>query len=318
MRPAALPSLLAASVLVTMFTRPASADCSPSRPCVDAEPMWLSPSAKRLLVVSDAASLEAGKLELGLTGAFRYRPAVLTVPAPNENGRDINLLRLSTDASLTGRLGVGNRLELTLLLPAGLDQRGAGIKGVTSQSAPAIPVASLHDPRVGFGYALPFRSPRFGAKLRFEAKLPLGSAEALAGERSFVASPGLALDSQLGGFFLGAELGARLRRPTELFGLRLGSQGLLAVGAGYEIERIGLSLAAELYLLPSLIPSGPVSYVAAEWLSSLRFAPRGLPALSFGIGGGSGLPLSGDAGGSSVAFGVPSFRGLAFVRFTPS
>lgn len=318
MRSAALLLPIALSALLTTLAPPASANCnSPSSPCVDAEPLWLSPSAKRLLLVSDAAALTGGKFEVGLTAAFRYRPAVLTVPSPNESGRDINLLRLSTDASLAARLGLGNRLELTLLVPAGLDQQGAGIKGVTSQSAPDIPLTSLHDPRLGFGYSLPLHSAALGAKLRFETKLPLGAAVALAGERSFVASPSFALDSKLGGFFFGAELGARLRRPTEFFGLRLGSQALLAVGAGYELERLGLSFAAEAYLLPSLIPSGKVSYLASEWLSSLRFAPHGIPALSVGVGGGSGLPLSGNAAGSSFAFGVPSMRFVAFARLTP-
>jgi hypothetical protein len=317
-RPAALFLLMASSAVFASLAEPASADCSsPGSPCVDAEQLWLSPSAKRLLLVSDARAPAAGQLELGLDFGFRYRPAVLTVPAPNENGRDINLVHLALDAALAARLGLGSRLELTLFAPAGLDQQGAGFKGVTSQSAPAIPAASLRDPRLGFGYSLPLPSRRFGAKIRFEAKLPLGSSEALAGERSVVMSPSFAAFTKLGGFFGGAELGARLRRPSELFGLRMGSQAVLAVGAGYELERPRLTFAAELYLLPSLIASGGVRYLPAEWLTSVRFTPRALPALSFGVGGGSGLPLSGDTGAASFAFGVPAFRALAFVRLSP-
>src|SRR6185369_7709215 len=119
-------------------------------------------------------------------------------------------------------------------------------KGVTDQSAPEIARSSLHDPRVGFGFSLPSRTPAISAKLRFEAQLPLGNSEALSGEPSAVASPSLALASKLGGFFAGLELGARLRRPTELFGVRVGSQALLAAGVGYEIIRLRLSLSAEL------------------------------------------------------------------------
>ena len=318
MRPAALFLLIASSALFTAFAETASADCSaPGSPCVDAEPLWLSPSAKRLLLVSDAQPPAAGQAELGLDFGFRYRPAVLTVPSPNAAGRDVNLIRFSADAALAARLGLGNLLELTLFVPAGLDQQGAGFKGVTAQSAPGIPVTSLHDPRLGFGYSLPLRSPRFGAKLRFETKLPLGNAEALAGERSVVASPSVALRAKLGGFFGGAELGARLRRPTEFFGLRIGSQALFVAGVGYELERPRLSFAAELYLLPSLIDSGRFRYLPAEWLASARFAPRALPALSFGVGGGSGLPLSESAGDASFAFGVPAFRFVGFVRLAP-
>jgi hypothetical protein len=280
--------------------------------------MWLSPSAGRLSLSSDTAATPAGKLGLGLSLLLRLQPAVLTVPAPNQYGRDVNVVRYANDAALGGRVGIGNRLELTLLLPAGLYQRGAGIKGVTDQSAPGIAKSTLHDPRVGFGYALASRTPVFGIKLRFEAKLPLGNREALSGEPSAVASPSVALSSRLGGFFAGAELGARLRRPSSVFGVRVGSQAAVSLGAGYELPRLRLALAGELYFLPSLIDSGRARYLPAEWLATLRWAPRRLGRFAFGIGGGGGLPLSSEQGGSSLAFGVPSFRGLAFVRVAPS
>jgi hypothetical protein len=176
----------------------------------------------------------------------------------------------------------------------------------------------LHDPRIGFGYSLNTSSPRFGAKLRFEAKLPLGDAEAFAGERSFVASPSLALSTKLGHAFGGLELGARLRRPSDFFGLRVGSQALIAAGAGYELAGPRLSFALELYLLPSLIDSGGYGYLPAEWLCSTRFAPRLLGNISLGAAGGTGLPLSAGVGGAHLGFGLPSFRGFLFVRLTPN
>ena len=215
----------------------------------------------------------AGTLALGTSFTYRLRPAVLNVPAPNQDGRDVNLIKDALSWSLTARLGIGNRLELTALA-AGLSQRGAGIKGVTSQAAPAIDSPALQDPRVGFGYSLNTSGRHLGVKLRFEAKLPLGNAEAFAGERSFVASPSIALSTKLGGRFGGVELGARLRRPSNLFGLRVGSQALLAAGGGYQLARPRLSFALELYVLPSLIDSGSYGYLPAEWLLTTRFAPR--------------------------------------------
>jgi hypothetical protein len=303
--------------------------------------MWLSASAGRLLLTSDTSAAPAGKLGVGLTLLHRVHPAVLTVPSPNQYGRDVNVLKHASDVTLGGRLGIGNRLELTLLLPAGLYQRGAGIKGVTDQSAPGIAQTTVHDPRVGFGYSFVPPSRAIGAKLRFEAKLPLGNREALSGEPSVVASPSVALSASRGGFFAGAErdgslaadphseergrtpqpraqLGARLRRPTSLFGVRVGSQASISLGAGYELAGPRLALAGELYLLPSLIDSGAARYLPSEWLVSVRWAPRRLAPISLGLGGGGGLPLSGEAGGSSLAFGVPSFRGLVFVRAAAS
>ena len=317
MRRAALLSLIASSAVSLTALRPAFADCGTTRsPCVDAEPLWQSPAAVRLTTVSDTAAPAPGKLALGSSLTFRLRPAVLNVPAPNEEGRDVNLVEAALGLTLAARVGIGDRLELTALA-AGLSQRGAGIKGVTSQSAPGIASPTLEDPRLGFGYSWPTRTHRFGAKLRFEAKLPLGNANAFAGERSFVASPSLALSTNLGHLFGGLELGARLRRPSDLFGLRVGSQALLAAGGGYELAGPRLSFALELYVLPSLIDSGSYGYVPAEWLASTRLAPRLFGKVSLGLAAGGGLPLSTGIGAARLGFGLPSFRGLLFVRLTP-
>lgn len=299
-------------VLALATPRLALATCTATSPCVDAEPLWLPPSPGPLPFVSDTAPTPTKAWTLGLSALFRLHPAVLTVPAPSRAGRDVNVIRHATDASLGGSVGIGDRLELTWVLPAGLYQRGAGIKGVTHQSAAAIATTALHDPRVGFGYALPWPSSVLSAKLRFEAKLPLGNEQALSGEPSAVASPSVALAARSRGFFAGAELGARLRRPSSLFGVRVGGQLLVAGGAGYELLQRRLSLSLQAYLLPSLIDTGPRRYLPAEWLASVRWAPG---ALSFGVAGGGGLPVSGDAGGSSLAFGVPSFRALMFAHY---
>jgi len=278
--------------------------------------MWQSPAAVRLSVVSDTAAPALGKLALGTSWTFRLRPAALNVPAPNQDGRDVNLIKDALSWSLAARFGIGRGMELTALA-AGLSQRGAGIKGVTSQSAPQIDSPAWQDPRIGFGYGLK-TAASWAAKIRFEAKLPLGNAEVLAGEGSLVASPSIALAARHGGWFAGAELGARLRRPSDFFGLRIGSQALLAAGGGYELAGPRLSFALELYLLPSLIDTGRDPYLPAEWLVSTRWAPRALDTFSVGLAGGGGLPLSAAVGGASLGFGVPSFRGSLFVRLTPS
>jgi hypothetical protein len=212
---------------------------------------------------------------------------------------------------------MGRGLELTLVLPAGLYQRGAGIKGVTHQSAPAIAQQSLRDPRIGFGFALPTLARRLASKLRFELKLPLGNSDALSGEAGAVASPSLALSARTHGFVVGAELGARLRRPALLYGSRIGSQALLALGLGYELHGPPLTFAVEAYALPSLIRPSTTRYLPAEWLASVSLRPRPWPRWAFGLGGGSGLALSSNTGSPAFGFGVPAFRGLLFARFAP-
>lgn len=320
MRRAARFLVTSASALLPILALPraAAAECTtPTGSCVDAEPLWLTPSSRRFTLLSDAPVAPSLKLAASGTFTFRWRPGVLNAPAPNREGRDVNVVSSATDLSLGLRFGIGQGMELTLALPAGLYQRGAGIKGITYQSAPAIPEQGLHDPRLGFGFALPLRSNWLSAKLRFELKLPLGSEQSLAGEQSFVSSPSLVGIARGGGFFGGAELGVRLRQPSEFYGSRVGSQASVALGAGYELPRPRLALSVEAYALPSLIAQSATSYLPAEWLATLQLTPESQSWPSFGLGGGGGLPFSVASGESFNAFGVPAFRLLAFARFTP-
>lgn len=280
--------------------------------------MWLTPSAGPFAFVSQTSAVRLGQLAASSSLSFRLKPAMLDVPAPNADGRQISLIRQATDLWFGARGGIGQGMELTLSLAAGLYQRGAGIKGVTHQSAPPIAAQSVHDPRVGFGYALPLVSPRFGAKLRLEVKLPLGNRSALAGEEGLVVSPTCAARTTIGGWFAGAELGVRLRRPQLFFGTRVGSQAMVAAGTGYAFEHPRLTFSAELYALPSLIASGATRYVPAEWLASARFSPGRWSKLTFGLGGGSGLPWSETQGNAHFGFGVPQLRALSFVSWTPA
>lgn len=313
-----LLGMAAACAIATGATQPALASCSQA-PCVDAEPMWLPPASTRFTLLSDAAAAPASKLAAGATFGFRLHPAVLSVPAPNQDGRDVNLLRYAVDATLGLRWGLGKGLELTVVAPAGLYQRGSGIKGITSQNAPALPAQSLHDPRLGFGYAFETGSRHISAKLRFEAKLPLGNADALAGEASPVASPSFVLQSTVGHWAAGIELGARLRRPVDFYGARVGSQGLLVVGIAYELARPRLSFTLEGYLLPSLVARGSFRYLPAETLFTTRLAPASWHGLSCGLAGGTGYDSSSTPSGeSALALGVPTFRVLGFVRYAPA
>ncbi|HVY27660.1 MAG TPA: hypothetical protein VHB79_13995 [Polyangiaceae bacterium] len=315
MRHVALLWMVAVCAGATLATPAAYATCS-QPPCVDAEPMWLPPASRQFSLVSDTSALPAAQLAASLSLLLRWRPAALNVPAPSQNGRDVNLLAYAMDAALGLRLGLGQRLELTMVTPVGLYQRGSGIKGVTDQSAEEVPAQSVHDPRLGFGYAFDTHSASFGAKLRFEAKLPLGNGGALSGETSAVGSPSLALSARHGGFRAGLELGARLRRPVDFYGARVGSQGTLALGLGYELPHPRLGLTLEGYLAPSLV-AGSFRYLPAEWLATARWTPAAWKSFFVGLAGGGGLPLSDSPSGAVSGIGVPAFRTLLFAGYAP-
>lgn len=263
------------------------------------------------MLVSDTSVPRPGAFAGSALLGFRLKPVVLIAPAPSAAGREINLISHATDLSLGARLGIGEGMEVTLALPAGLYQRGAGIKGVTHQSAPAISTQSLHDPRVGFAVAAIDR-PQAGLKLRLELKLPFGDSETLAGEAGPALGSTLAAAWRPGRFFFGAELGARLRSPTDFFGRRIGTQLVSAIAAGYALPRPRLAFTLEGYLAESLASREGAPDRVAEWLASTRFTPRALPRLSVGLSGGTGLSLSDN--GSGV--GTPDLRLLAFARWS--
>ncbi len=307
-----------------------------SLPCgalaTDAEPLWLPPDAGpfTLLPSTDATPPRRLGFEVALT--LRLRPALLQAPAPNREGRTVNALRLATDGAMAWSLGLGYGLEVQGATSLGLSQRGAGIKGVTSQDAPPLPSTATHDPRLGLAYAFGAPVSSFGAKLRLELKLPLGDADALNGEAGLVASPSLAVgwrpshvDRPASGQALAPpgpmatlEVGARLRSQKDFFGARIGNQAFVAFGLGYALLRPRLTFTLEAYALPGLGGGATAAYLPSEWLSSVAFSPTTEPELSFGLAGGAGIPLSSDSSGESyAAFGVPALRAHVFARFAP-
>lgn len=289
--------------------------CTSAAPCIDAEPLWHSPSAGAFVLISDPTSPDLGQLGASATLGFRLKPAVLVAPSPNAEGREINLISHATDLSLAARLGIGRGMEITLALPAGLYQRGAGIKGVTHQSASAIPAQSLHDPRVGFGFAA-INGRSGGIKLRLELKLPLGDEQALMGEAGPVLSPTYLIHLRNGPWSFGGEAGARLRSPSNFFGRRVGTQVVSSLGVGYSLERPRLAFTLEGYVVRSLAAPENAPDVPGEWLASARFAPQALQRLSLGLAGGTSIPL--PLGADSAGVGAPLLRVLAFARWTPA
>ena len=105
----------------------------------------------------------------------------------------------------------------------------------------------MRDMRFGFAYAL-VPHPRVGRRAaaastfglvgRLEVSAPTGDSDQFAGERSGRLRPQpRGATGASGGFFAGAELGARIRPTTEVLGARVGTQLVTALGAGYDILR---------------------------------------------------------------------------------
>jgi hypothetical protein len=194
--------------------------------------------------------------------------------------------------------GVTKKLELDGAIPVTIFQDGTGMQPVTGGAA--LHDTSARDLRFGVTYAI---IPHIAA--RFEMSAPTADKNGqLAGDRGAVWIPSLAADYRIGRFFFGAEVGARLRRATGFLGARIGSQLVVAGGAGFEIlDKQRLAITAEARALPTFIeqqiatqtdqgittlPGGGI-IAPAEWMVSARSAPVLGGDLMLQLGGGSGI-----------------------------
>jgi hypothetical protein len=279
------------------------------------------------LAVGSADTTEQGKLGLGLVTTYLSRPIVLRAASPG-GGSDAYAINDQVNGTFLWSYGVSDRLELDFALPVTFGQGGAGIAPLTGGAG--LNDTAVRDMRFGFAYALGPReavppSGRYwkGITARLEISAPTGDRYQFAGERSGVFVPSIASEYRAAPWFVGAELGARLRPVTQLLDARVGSQLIAALGVGVEILRDRLlSATLEAWALPTLVDQASVdvfsdayvsapgsgSLVPAEWLLSARSMPFVGRDLSIQLGGGSAL---------TSAVLSPRFRFTLAVRWAP-
>jgi len=330
-----------AAVLATLLVNlPARAEACESpggySPCVDADTLWLAPGRSRFVGLESARVLSKRQFVAGLGATYLVRPVELHVASPDPDGRTIAVVDDALNVTAFAALGLGANLELDAALPFTVFQTGAGVQGVTTQDASPLAAQALRDPRLGASYELLRGSTPWApsGKLTLRAALPLGTDDALAGDRSFVIAPGSTWTIDEQPFFAALQVGARLRRVTELGGARVGSQ--LTAGLGFGVDVLAhelLTFSAEATLLPGLAsqshaaPDGTRStgrLIPSEWLLSARSRPLRSTNLSVQLGAGMGIPLSSEersspAGSSAsehfAGVTTPRFRGVLVLRY---
>lgn len=346
-RPALSPdarraSAAAFAALITLASRSAAAtECRPRSglsSCIDADELWFRAGPSRFFGIPSATRLGASRQSFGFGLSYLSRPVVLHASSPDPEGRDIFVVNDALNATWLFAYGVTERLELDVALPFTLHQSGAGVEGVTSQSAPPLARTAVRDPRVGAGFSVFHRAfsarASADAKLLFDLSLPLGDSGSFAGRSSFVESPALVAELRAGRFSAAGELGLRLRPARPIAGQRIGSELVSALGVEVDIlPQRWLSVGVEGWLFPSLLSQDrrlrngtlvqDATLVSGEWLASVRSSP--LPELALQLGGGTGIPLSSDReslpSGTSrsesfSAVPTPQFRLALSVRYT--
>jgi hypothetical protein len=318
--------------------RAQAAECaSPAglSPCFDANALWLPAGSTKFMVLPGTRSTALKQPTWGFASELLHRPVLLHTASPDPDGRDLHIVDFAVDSSLFGALGLVQDLELSLVAPLRVYQRGAGAGGIASQSAPEIAHTTLRDPRIGLAYARDdtLLARGLGLRVGLDASLPLGNEQAFSGERSFVLAPSATVGFQRWRLRTSASLGLRLRRAVDFGGVRLGNQAFLALGVGVEVLAPGiLFFAVEAFGSAPLKDSraataGPlvteVNLFPAEWLGSVH-SSLGTAHWALGLGAGTGIPLSSETRATSngpstqrfLGVGSPDFRSLIVVRYS--
>ena len=309
--------------------------------CIAADTLWSHAGPQRFVGVGSAETVAAGQLGFGLVTSWTSHSVVFHLPSPAPSGSDSVAVNNQVTANFLFAYGVSDRLELDLALPFVLAQDGAGLDALSgSTSAPH--ATAFGDIRFGAAYALVPRRRHdvadtahppstFGLVARFETSAPTGQDERFVGAPYATFVPSLSADYRRGRWSGGAELGARIRRASDIGTTVLGTQLYLAAGAAFDalrshedLPRNLLTVSAEIRALPVLtgqdesVPtatgiaytSGGGAIVPAEWTLAARSAPVKGSDFAFQLGFGGAL-TTGDP------ITTPRFRFTLGVVFAP-
>jgi OmpA-OmpF porin, OOP family len=322
-------------LVAAMFSVRANADNSCTNQhvsaCINSDTLWPHAGPSRFTSIGGAETVSDGRVSFGLVTSYQSRPIVLHVPSPGPNGTDAAAIDDQVTGTFLFAYGVTKRLELDLMIPITFGQGGSGVAPITGKDSLRDTVT--RDARFGTTFEIlqrprvdPWdaRAKKLGLVGRFEVSMPIGDKEQFAGEKGAVFVPSLAADYRTGRLFLGAELGLRIRNTAELATARVGTQGLIGIGAGVDLlPREMLSVMVEARALPVFadqtattpIAGGAVaqhSIVPAEWDVAVRTAPLGAGDFAISLAGGSWLPFASEA-----PITVPRWRFTLGIVFAP-
>jgi hypothetical protein len=325
------PILLVLSLSGGLRAEPDPCDAGATvSPCFDADALWVPTGATRFVTLPSARPLAAQSSTLLLAGGLALHPVLLHVPSPDPEGREVHVVSATTTLTLGVGFGLGRGFGFHVELPFVPYQKGTGVEGVTSQSAPPLGSAAVRDPRLGVAWTALGADPREAVALaaRFELVPPLGNEELLAGTRGTTFAPGATLSFETDRLAVGLDAGLRLRSAVDFGTVRKGSEAIVGAGVATGVFSSPLvTLGVEAWLRPGLAGSPPGTApdaldLPAEWLATSTFAwdPEG--PFSLAVAAGSGIPLShgkAPSGERNSFAGVtaPSFRALAALRFDP-
>jgi OmpA-OmpF porin, OOP family len=319
---------------VCLCAAPVRADCS-SRSllstCLDADTFWPHAGPTTFTFIGGADVTAPGRLGAGLVSTYLRRPIVFEVPSADPAGNQIDAVDHAIDSTFLWSYGLVSRLDISAAVSTVSYRIGTGVSSLADQTTQDLSHTVLRDTRVGASYALlPDASGPLRAAARLEMSVPTGDDRSFAGEASVVGIPAVSFELHQDRWLAAAELGARLRRTSDLLGARVGSQLFFGLGAGvHAVTPEILSFLVEAVALPTLVEQRRAAYdprvdgyvewstgkplVPAEWALSVRSVPVPDSGFSVALSGGGRLPLTPDAGVTT-----PAYRFSLGLRYAPT
>ncbi len=249
-----------------------------------------------------------GRLILGVTGEWAYKPLVLYAPNGDE-ARDV--VKDQFFAHIGADILVADRLRLGVNLPIAVYQSGEDgvVDGVTYRSNNSTTIGDLRlaaDLRL-FGV---YRGP-IEMAIGAAVYLPTGSKDAFTGDGKVRVAPRLLAAGELGPFVYAAQAGFLYRANNAGFdGTATGSEVNVAAAAGLRLAEQRLVIGPELYGSTN-VTSSDAFFARRTSPFEVLFGAHYLVTRDVRIGAGFGPGLT-------RGIGEPQFRGLVALEYVPA
>lgn len=269
------------------------------------------PTARAALATEPTDTQGPGAWSVGSFVAYDYRALAVAEATSNEKRF---LLRHRWSFDTFGSVGVGEHVELALVMPAVLYQNGEDPAEALDVENP--PVAALGDigVRAKLNMIAPGTLGGTGLALLLGGTLPTATDDAFLGGDAVTGEGHLAFEVRLLALTARGRLGARVRsETTEWLGDRFGSEVPWAAGLSVLPQALNLDDTGQ--WLWHLEAKG-IASVTPEWLGSAQSPIVGSASASWQKGdfrllGGVEIPLRG-------AVGVPVVRAVAGIAYSPT
>ncbi len=206
-------------------------------------------------------------------------------------------------AELGATLGIADRLDVTLVLPAWLWQESGADTGIPDGPG-------LSEVRLGARVTL-LRNEAcrgFGLAIAADATFPTARRDRLMGERWPTVAPRLVADwRDPAGWLAAVNAGYRLRKDASFGAHPSVDEVLLGAGVAAPLGETGLAALLELDVAIPAVQDPSPDDVAMELRGALRWRHRSGVTVMLGAGGGL-----------TDAFGVPSLRGFLGIAMGPA